>query len=94
MMGHMKDFDRRIRQGGADAIAAVGELMPQWIPVGERLPKDRQRVLAYLSQFMAGDSTDVCQATFNADVGWFETQFGCYTASHWMPLPEPPEVTK
>ena len=25
-MGHMKDFDRRIRQGGDDAIAAACEL--------------------------------------------------------------------
>lgn len=24
-MGHMKDFDRRIRQGGDEAIAAVSE---------------------------------------------------------------------
>jgi len=26
-MGHMKELDRRIRQGGDDAIAAVGELL-------------------------------------------------------------------
>lgn len=38
-MGHMKDFDRRIRQGGDGAIAAVGELLPRWIPVSERLPE-------------------------------------------------------
>ena len=91
-MGYYKNLDIRIRSGGDDAVAAALEMMPRWIPVSERLPEDRQRVLAYLSQFMAGDSTDVCQATFNADVGWFETQFGCYTASHWMPMPEPPEV--
>lgn len=39
-MGHMKDLDRRIRQGGDDAIAAVSELLPRWIPVSERLPED------------------------------------------------------
>ena len=98
-MGYYKNLDIVLRNGGQEAVDAVNRMaadiesmMPRWIPVSERLPEDRQRVLAYLSQFMAGDSTDVCQATFNADVGWFETQFGCYTASHWMPMPEPPEV--
>lgn len=28
-MGHMKDFDRRIRQGGDDAIAAVEEYVAE-----------------------------------------------------------------
>ena len=28
-MGHMKDFDRRIRQGGDDAIAAVSEYVEE-----------------------------------------------------------------
>ena len=28
-MGHMKDFDRRIRQGGDDAIAAVSEYVKE-----------------------------------------------------------------
>lgn len=38
-MGRMKEFDLRIRQGGDDAIAAVSELLPRWIPVSERLPE-------------------------------------------------------
>lgn len=53
-MGHIKDFDIRIRNGGDDAIAAVAELWEtrekilfditdaftkaRWIPVSERLP--------------------------------------------------------
>lgn len=36
-MGHMKDFDIRIRQGGDDAIAAVGELVRQQEAEIERL---------------------------------------------------------
>ena len=46
-MSRMKDFDIRIRQGGDDAIAAVGELMPRWIPVSERMPEEGERVLFY-----------------------------------------------
>lgn len=61
-MGHMKDLDRRIRNGGDDAIAAVAELLEsrekilsditdaftkaRWIPVEERLPEDGEPVLA------------------------------------------------
>ena len=47
-MGHMKNFDLRIRQGGDDAIAAVSELLAgRWVPVSERLPDGVEEVLVY-----------------------------------------------
>jgi hypothetical protein len=64
----------------------------RWIPVSERLPEDRQRVIACFPPVRSGDPTDVCEATFNKAQGWFAMEHGCYTATHWMPLPEPPEV--
>jgi hypothetical protein len=64
----------------------------RWIPVSERLPEDCQRVIACFPPVRSGDPTDVCEATFNKAQGWFAMEHGCYTATHWMPLPEPPEV--
>jgi hypothetical protein len=62
----------------------------RWIAVSERLPEDRQRVIACFPPVRSGDPTDVCEATFNKAQGWFAMEHGCYTATHWMPLPEPP----
>jgi hypothetical protein len=64
----------------------------EWISVDDRLPEDRQRVIACFPPVKSGDPTDVCEATFIAERGWFAMEYGCYKASHWMPLPEPPEV--
>ena len=84
-MGYMKDYDRRIRQGGDDAIAALGEYVamvePRWIPVEERLPQPGERVIVSGGLLM--------------DTAWYENgrfiQFGEeYRPTHWMPLPEPP----
>jgi len=95
-MGHMKDLDRRIRQGGDDAIAAVGELLPRWISVAERLPKDGERTLVRcLGQTYVGKFREV---PFPAGRGlhryWDSDECDTYlSVTHWMPLPEPPEVT-
>jgi hypothetical protein len=93
-MGHMKDFDRRIRNGGDDAIAAVIELMPRWIPVSERLPPaDGSIVLAYYWHDGRGDGS-VWQAVYAEEIGGWRCQdaeecdYGVPT--HWMQLPEPP----
>ena len=84
-MGAMKDFDRRIRQGGDDAIAAVSELLAgRWIPVDERLPPDGVLVFAYGKRAEYG---------FRRDGQWVDTLYGGVLANgptHWMPLPDPP----
>lgn len=61
----------------------------RWIPVSERLPEDGQSVLACFEK-----SGGVGCATFVELYKWFETDRGCFGATHWMPLPEPPEATK
>lgn len=73
-------------RGWNDAVDA----MPQWISVEERLPTEPGEVLMVLWG-------RVCIAWYHCD-GRFESGSGCVWAvsdggiTHWMPLPEPPEV--
>jgi hypothetical protein len=56
--------------------------MSQWIPVDERLPPEETRLLAY-------DGDKVFESEYwNGNWEW------CADVTHWMPLPEPPEVTQ
>jgi hypothetical protein len=86
----MKELDIRIRNGGDDAIAAVSELMPRWIPVTERLPDEGVEVLWYSSHDRfarwATGKRDGGLVDWGGDLeseieGWL---------THWMPLPAPP----
>jgi len=88
LMGNMKDFDRRVRQGGDDAIAAVSELMPRWIPVSEQLPEENVSVL--VNHWMTG-----IEMAYRRGDQWGITWTGFLGSgsgyTHWMPLPSPPE---
>jgi hypothetical protein len=93
-MGHMKDFDRRIRQGGDDAVSAALEyaltVAARWIPVEERLPEEGVSVL--VNHWMTG-----IEMAYRRGDQWGITWTGFIGSgsgySHWMPLPSPPEVT-
>ena len=124
-MGAMKDFDRRIRQGGDDAVAAVSEYVedlegevasaracaemmlqgtgqklgeelarrvmdehypPRWIPVEERLPEE-EMVLVW------SNSNGLHLAYLDSFRQWRDADHNPgKKITHWMPLPEPPEV--
>lgn len=90
----MKDFDIRIRSGGDDAIAAVSELLPRWIPVVETMPDRGQIVLVWCSDVSPQSfAVDVC--TYDKHLPENEYSFRTDWAedlkpTHWMPLPEPP----
>ena len=69
--------------------ARIAELEAQqrWIPVGERLPEDWTMVL-----FTNGVTRGIGQ--FDKDGFydyWYEYSFN-KPVTHWMPLPNPPEV--
>ena len=96
-MGAMKDLLITIYGGGDEAVSAAEKLagLSRWIPVGERLPEEGVVVLAYLPK-----QADIESGVYAAMLsklqtlkGTFSTSFGFgFEATHWMPLPEPPEV--
>lgn len=66
--------------------ARIAELEAErrWIPVGERLPEEKQNVLA-LDKTGTAYHWEYSRSLSNIFVGYY---------THWMPLPKPPEVEK
>ena len=102
-MGRMKDLLITIYNGGDEAveaaqqIAGLSEIVPQddepgWIPVEERLPEpdymgNSVGVLACLP--------DGERCIVFCDNDEYGVRWQCNSTqkpTHWMPLPEPPEV--
>lgn len=88
---------------GAELIPAfrvkqlVDHYVPRWIPVTERLPEDAEEiVLVIVSGIVQGIGFDdmLDLATFDPAEGWCLEAYpdAQITVTHWMPLPEPPEV--
>ena len=65
---------------------------PRWIPVAERLPEENTDVLVSVDENSDDCGMHVCDyydgKFLRADAGYI------WGVTHWMPLPEPPEVTK
>jgi hypothetical protein len=75
------DISADLRSQEAHSAWPAGEdAMSEWIPVSERLPPEETRVLAY-------DGDKVFESEY-----WSGRWEWCADVTHWMPLPEPPEV--
>ena len=59
--------------------------LARWIPVEERLPKRGEFVI------VAKESGAVCESRHDGNGEFYMHESRLYP-SHWMPLPEPPEV--
>jgi len=89
----LKDAIRRLAEQDATLSVCHGNVTVQidaaeWVPVSERLPECEVHVLAW-------DSREGCERIAYMDGTWYMVGFDDDTAicvSHWMPLPEPPEV--
>ena len=62
-------------------------VVPQWIPVGERLPELNAKVLVH----KLGESNTITPARLRQN-GWSSplSGFAIGNVTHWMPLPAPP----
>lgn len=72
-----------------DSLRRLWEKVPRWIPVGERLPEEEQDVVVFTNEgtHVAALDEDGIWCPSHGD-GWMFPE-----VTHWMPLPEPPEVT-
>lgn len=91
-MGHMKDLLITIYGGGDAAVEAAARLAPEWIPVSERLPEGSGAVLGFLARDTADGDHDYHMAWRHMDDRPGLRWNGPGEPTHWMPLPEKPEV--
>lgn len=83
------------REGAYKRIAEL-EAERRWIPVNERMPKDCERVLVYADNSPQNYPRRAfyiyrLERWVSDEVNTY-TVYGPMTITHWMPLPEPPEV--
>ena len=81
-----------------DAFALIRHLeakVPKWISVEERLPEQNGIYLAHVvHRYCKIDSYwRVCIEYFGIEGTW-DSLADIYEVTHWMPLPEPPEVSE
>ena len=68
-----------------------GVTVQEWISVEDRLPKDGVRVLALHEDGIV--RIGISRGCFPAVVSrTYAKTFGIVEVTHWMPLPEPPEM--
>lgn len=83
---------REMLRGTSDAVVGQRAMNDKrWIPVEQRLPSRDQVVLAYTP----GDTycgRHVYEALFVSMNEWCTDRGDEECVTHWMPLPEPPEV--
>lgn len=82
------------------AISALRE-QPRWISVNEQLPDNKEHdwVLAqvvedngYMHIPKVMEYRQNKNDWFEETYGWLSGHNGAFVVTHWMPLPEPPEV--
>ena len=70
------------------------EAAQRWIPVSERLPEDGETVFVIIhdgfERFENGN--EVARLTYLGNGNWWSWESERYVVTHWMPLPNPPEV--
>ena len=88
----LEQWNRRPIEDALNARIAELEAAQRWIPASERLPQIGVRVLFY-NNFI----TNIHKGWFSgdewtSDIGIFYNGDKLKRITHWMPLPEPPEV--
>nr|DAQ13248.1 MAG TPA: Protein of unknown function (DUF551) [Caudoviricetes sp.] len=65
----------------------------QWISVTERLPAEGMRVLAASEGVFSGEAYLSCEGVWMRSYGVVWVSLVDMPVTHWMPLPDAPEVT-
>lgn len=76
----------------ADEVMALRE-QHRWIPVTERLPAEGMRVLAASEGVFTGEAYLNCEGVWMRSYGVVWVSLVDMPVTHWMPLPDAPEVT-
>ena len=64
----------------------------RWIKVEHELPPLKTHVIGYVVNLFGRKQNYVSEVYFSSQQKWLmEENYEC-TVTHWMPLPEPPEV--
>ena len=103
-------FYKQVEYGATDLVAAFDDalqdartvdaaelLRDQWISVEDRLPEEDEKCIFFAS---GNNAAHIGQYVYTGRDGAvkFKKRDGrgtvLYTASHWMPLPDPPEEGK
>ena len=86
--------------GGDSPVIANGVTVQKWIPVRERLPESKEKILVYGGNDLiwVNGANRPMPSVYTGymrglDEGWFtwDEQKYIVNATHWMPLPEPPK---
>lgn len=82
----------------APTVESENGPVTRWIPVTERMPEDENEHLIIVNGVWKNiHFKEACEmATYSADEGWILSAFPEWDApvvTHWMPLPEAPEVS-
>ena len=76
--------------GGARKLIEDAPAVQRWIPVSERLPKVRQRILVYCESKTIEMHVTAC-TYMGGYLGHEQFSRHVRNVTHWMPLPEPPK---
>ena len=87
-----EELARKIMQ--MHARIAELEAERRWIPVGERLPEDRVTILAAFNnrEILTAKYYKYYEGFGSVENYWRIEGWHSGNVTHWMPLPEPPEV--
>ena len=87
------DKSCKLAENIADDLIANGVTVQEWISVKDRLPEPWKRVLIYSRH-------DFCESAFYIGVPgkwrvtWNHEMLDADSVTHWMQMPEPPEMGK